>query len=733
MRISNFIICFLLGVSLVFSQNGWKVVQGPQVPEIYNRDNTFFLNENEGWIVGSVGASTANYILHTTDKCQNWSIQSYIPAGSDTVWYDVFFVNNMIGWVVGANGIIWKTIDGGLHWISQTPGITSVNIQAVYAVDTLNVYVSGDDGVILKTIDGGSNWMLQAADSITSDLDDIFAWNADSAFCISGNNDGVILYTNDGGANWNQTTVPFPGGTVSQRQYACYGLGDGIGYSAGYHGTVFKTVDYGTSWTNVANILGPLFKIFWCITAFNNQIWTADSDGKIYHSSDAGASWDTLNFVSASNITSLQVFNEQHIYALAEYGQLIESIDGGQTFTPLLSWPNIPFVDMVAAGNKIFSVSNSGGELTFSQDGGVNWSYPVKPNPQVWGGLRSLFFIDDNIGFFAGDDGMIGKTIDGGQTWEMKPTSYGFGSNKRYNFIYFKDSVNGFAGGSSGVIQFTTDGGETWTEGSIGSSIELNDCIFLNTNSGIMAAKSGKIFRSADGGSSWAEVVDMGAVSMEDISFLNSDTGFICAANGYVYQTNDAGENWTEVTQLMNDNTPGVSPDLYRIHFIDDATGYICGEAGAFYKSTDGGLTWNQQILPSSAAEVTFQAMAWKDEIDGFIAGQNGYILGMTPNNIIIPEPVISGYQLYQNYPNPFNPKTKIRFEIPQTGKATLTIYNTLGQVIKKLFEGKLSVGTYTFNWNGINDLGLSSPSGIYFYELKINSFSEIKKMTLVR
>ena len=733
MRFSTVLIFPLLYLSLVFSQNEWQIIQAPQVPEIYSRDNVFFLNENEGWIVGSVGATTVNYILHTSDKCQTWSIQSYIPAGSDTVWNDVFFVNSMVGWVVGSNGVIWKTNDGGLHWMNQTPGITSVDLQAIYAVDTLNVYVSGDEGVILNTVDGGSNWVLQMAAGVTSDLDDIFAWDANRAFCISGNNDGIILYTGNGGTTWSVTNAPFPGGAVSQRQYACCGWLNGLGYSSGYHGTVFKTIDYGANWTNVAGILVPLFKIFWCITTFNDQIWAADSDGKIYHSGDTGANWDTLNFVSSSNITYLQAFSQQHIYAMAQYGQLVESLDGGQSFTPLLSWPNIPLVDMVAAGDKLFAVANPGGELSISQDGGFHWAYPVKPNPMVWGGLRSLFFIDDNTGFFAGDDGMIGKTIDGGQTWDMKPTSYGFGSNRPYNFIYFKDSLNGLAGGYSGVMQFTTDGGETWTEGNIGSSTELNDCIFLNANTGIIAARSGKIFRSTDGGSSWTEVVDMGSISMQSIAFLDQDSGFICASDGYVYQTTDAGANWAEATQLLNNNTPGISPDLYRIQFTNDTTGYICGEDGAIYKTTDGGLNWVQQMVPASVTEISFQAMTWLDENTGFIAGQNGYILGMTPNSIIAYDPVITHYQLYQNYPNPFNPRTKISFDLPQTGQATLTIYNTLGQVVKRLFEGKLGTGGHTFYWDGLNDLGLSSPSGIYFYQLKVNNFSQTKKMTLMR
>ncbi|MEK6757447.1 MAG: T9SS type A sorting domain-containing protein, partial [Bacteroidota bacterium] len=64
--------------------------------------------------------------------------------------------------------------------------------------------------------------------------------------------------------------------------------------------------------------------------------------------------------------------------------------------------------------------------------------------------------------------------------------------------------------------------------------------------------------------------------------------------------------------------------------------------------------------------------------------------------NPIVP----TAYVLEQNYPNPFNPTTNIVFSIPQTEKATLTIFNLLGQKIATLVDGSLLAGTHVVSWN---------------------------------
>ena len=95
--------------------------------------------------------------------------------------------------------------------------------------------------------------------------------------------------------------------------------------------------------------------------------------------------------------------------------------------------------------------------------------------------------------------------------------------------------------------------------------------------------------------------------------------------------------------------------------------------------------------------------------------------------------PVPSDYALLQNYPNPFNPSTIIRLRLPATTDAKLTIYNALGQMVRVLFNGNLSAGEYSYEWNGQNDNGQSVQSGIYFYLLETPSWSDSKKMTFLK
>jgi len=94
----------------------------------------------------------------------------------------------------------------------------------------------------------------------------------------------------------------------------------------------------------------------------------------------------------------------------------------------------------------------------------------------------------------------------------------------------------------------------------------------------------------------------------------------------------------------------------------------------------------------------------------------------------IIPDEV----RLLQNYPNPFNPTTTISFQIPEKSPVRMVVYNPLGQVVKLLLNKELTPGEYQIMWDSTNEFGQGVPSGIYFYELRVNDFSEIKKMILL-
>jgi subtilisin-like proprotein convertase family protein len=98
--------------------------------------------------------------------------------------------------------------------------------------------------------------------------------------------------------------------------------------------------------------------------------------------------------------------------------------------------------------------------------------------------------------------------------------------------------------------------------------------------------------------------------------------------------------------------------------------------------------------------------------------------ISVEPISTEIPEK----YLIFQNYPNPFNPSTKIRFQIPKADLVKLTVYDLLGREIVVLINDHLGAGTFESDF----DASLFS-SGVYFYKLTAGSYTETKKMILVK
>jgi hypothetical protein len=95
-------------------------------------------------------------------------------------------------------------------------------------------------------------------------------------------------------------------------------------------------------------------------------------------------------------------------------------------------------------------------------------------------------------------------------------------------------------------------------------------------------------------------------------------------------------------------------------------------------------------------------------------------------------------YNLYQNYPNPFNPTTAISFQLPSQSSVTLKVYDVLGNEVATLVNEEKPAGSYEVEFSAIGGSASSGnaytlPSGIYFYQLKSNSFIGTKKMVLLK
>jgi hypothetical protein len=92
-------------------------------------------------------------------------------------------------------------------------------------------------------------------------------------------------------------------------------------------------------------------------------------------------------------------------------------------------------------------------------------------------------------------------------------------------------------------------------------------------------------------------------------------------------------------------------------------------------------------------------------------------------------------FSLEQNYPNPFNPTTTIKYQIADlpAGRqglsfVTLKVYDILGSEVATLVNEEKPIGTYETTWYAEN-----LPSGVYFYRLQANNFTQIRKMILLK
>ena len=89
-------------------------------------------------------------------------------------------------------------------------------------------------------------------------------------------------------------------------------------------------------------------------------------------------------------------------------------------------------------------------------------------------------------------------------------------------------------------------------------------------------------------------------------------------------------------------------------------------------------------------------------------------------------------FLLHQNYPNPFNPQTMIEYQLPQTCHVRLVVYNLLGQKIATLLDQSQQAGQFNVVWDGKDSYGRVVPSGVYFYRLETENFSEMKRMIML-
>ena len=281
-------------------------------------NGVFFINASEGWVVGNNGT-----LLHTRNGGATWTSE---PSGTTQDLKSVRFSNDNTGWIVGNNGTILQTISGGLGWIRQNSG-TENRLNRVFfnKDDTQSGWAVGDNGTILHTANGGFSWVAQTGAG-SGLLNDVFFKDSDHGWIVG--DSGLILYTDSGtkGAIWS---VQVSGTTRGLT--AVYSIGNTV-YAVGDAGTILLNVPLGSGgaslWvrqppTAAAGLLADVF------FADASNGWIVGDGGMLLQTTDGGKIWVPRTTRTDVTLRSVYFIDSRTGWTVGDNGTILHTVDGG--------------------------------------------------------------------------------------------------------------------------------------------------------------------------------------------------------------------------------------------------------------------------------------------------------------------------------------------------------------------------------------------------------------------
>ncbi|MFA6439460.1 MAG: T9SS type A sorting domain-containing protein, partial [Bacteriovoracaceae bacterium] len=282
--------------------------------------------------------------------------------------------------------------------------------------------------------------------------------------------------------------------------------------------------------------------------------------------------------------------------------------------------------------------------------------------------------------------------------------------------------------------------------------------LYAYNNSG--APNGGALFRISSDGINTQQLAIVPIANLKGLAIYDDSMAYMGAFSGAIYRVNMNTGTATQIgtngsTQrvgglainpvsgtlwmsLRNTGTGGTQDNIYK---VDRTTGKstLVGKANVGIGIVDiifdkngklYGLTGTGTALNTLIAIDTTTGVA---SLIGDIGKSDMQTIALDPDAIAAVAQQIAGvvpsaFMLEQNYPNPFNPTTTIRFNVPNQSNVVLTVYDVIGREVARLADGIHQAGVYAVQFDAT-----SMSSGVYYYKLTAGTFSDIKKMLILK
>jgi hypothetical protein len=410
---------------------------------------------------------------------------------------------------------------------------------------------------------------------------------------------------------------------------------------------------------------------------------------------------------------------------------------------------------------------------TFGTTEDTSFIYKLKP-PGVWYRLPMQNFMYSKLSCIAAHDtskawvgtydGEIYMTTNGGYKWER---IFSFGGSSFINDIKFSktNKLIGYANsdppngsGTPFKILKTTNGGLNWVTlspifannyfGAVRSSCVTDENHYwMGLNCSFCGVP--KLAFTTNGGVNWQQnTLQISNHFVEPIEFTTDNSLGYCSSYGgtftyYIHRTINGGFSWTNYYILPIES----GQPLNSLNWIEGTSNWYFSSSSisldAIYKSTNNGVNWSPMVINNDHDQVINLSFIRKNNsIWGYASTYNGKIFKLIRDTAVISSIKLESnnvpdkFSLGQNYPNPFNPTTKIRFSIANgfpmktfgNDKVVLIVYDVMGREVETLVNESLKPGTYETSFDGsmLN-------SGVYFYKLITDGYTETRKMLLIK